>query len=75
MGHGLIKAVLHFICPRSSAQEDFRDARPGQQVAVVHGAVPSAREKLLLADAVRLLRLEPLAKEAQLVAVYTLNAG
>ncbi|KAI7840873.1 hypothetical protein COHA_005403 [Chlorella ohadii] len=56
-------------------QEDFRDARPGQQVAVVHGAVPSAREKLLLADAVRLLRLEPLAKEAQLVAVYTLNAG
>lgn len=41
----------------------------------MHGAVPSAREKLLLADAVRLLRLEPLVKEAQLVAVYTLNAG
>ncbi len=41
----------------------------------MHGAVPSAREKLLLTDAVRLLRLEPLAKEGQLVAVYTLNAG
>lgn len=62
------------LCP-TGTQDDWRRSRPGQQVVAVWGAVPSAREKLLLVDAVRLLPLEPLSSEAQLTAIYTVNAG
>lgn len=56
-------------------QEDWHETRPRLEVQSARGPVPSTREKLALADALRLLRLEPLAREAGLLFVRTVNGA
>lgn len=56
-------------------QESWRESRACQEVAEVRVAAPSTAEKLLLGDAVRLLRLKPLSKLARLLVVRTVNVG
>lgn len=52
-------------------QRDGRDFESGQSVAAV--PLPSVRERLVVVDGVRLLRLEPLGEQPQLILVRTRN--